>query len=198
MNSVSHTSSWLISVTQNRVLNSFCTLESKHLWFLNESQGMKSGIFMKRIIWYSLVVKQYIVIKSFCGSWCRKTFWLDKSFSIKRNDFFFPWDKTYISCHKSYFIVLKKNNKTFVFSLFIVLLVLFLFKTWILALLKCLHRTTFKITNLCYFDLIKSTFFVYQFSLNSDDIWNEKPQAIGHWMLVTEDHKDRAYFFLNL
>lgn len=111
MNSVRQTSTWLISVTQNWVLNSFYTFKSKHLWFLYESQGMKSGIFMQCIIWYSLMVKQYIVIESFCGSWCRKTFWLDKSFFIKINFFFFR-DETYISCHKSYFIVLKKRIRT--------------------------------------------------------------------------------------
>ena len=57
--------------------------------FLNESQGMRSGIFMQFIIWHALMVEQYIVIKTFCGSWCRQTFWLDKSFSIQINYFFF-------------------------------------------------------------------------------------------------------------
>lgn len=72
-----------------------------------EKIGNEFWHFIQCIIWYALMVRQYIVIKRFCGRWCGQTFWLDKSFSIM---FFFSWDETHISSHKSYFTVLKKKE----------------------------------------------------------------------------------------
>lgn len=59
------------------------------------------------------------------------------------------------SCHKSYFIELKKKKKgmsTKPFSshlAFLLLLFLFLLEKCLLVLLNCLYRTAFTITSLC-------------------------------------------------